>query len=69
MDRFIGNVQKYLDLDELTPTVLNDMVKSVYAHAPDKPKGYREQQIDISYNLVGILLAAMLNNLQNGGAA
>lgn len=53
IDRFIGKVQKYLDLDELTPTVLNDMVKAVYVHAPDKSKGYREQQIDISYDLCG----------------
>ena len=33
--------------------------------APDKSKGYREQQIDISYGLVGILPASLLNNLQN----
>lgn len=57
IDRFIGKVQKYLDMDELTLTVLNDMVKAVYVHAPDKSKGYREQQIDISYDLVGILPA------------
>ena len=48
IDRFIGKVRKYLDLDELTPTVLNDMVKAVYVHAPNKAKGYREQKIDIS---------------------
>ena len=69
IDRFISKVQKYLNLDELTPTVLNDMVKAVYVHAPDKSKGYREQQIDISYDLVGILPAAMLNDLQNGETA
>ena len=63
IDRFIGKVRKYLDLEELTPTVLNDMVKAVYVHAPDKSKGYREQRIDISYDLVGILPAAMLNDL------
>ena len=55
IDRFIGKVRKYLDLDELTPTILNDMVKAVYVHAPDKSKGYREQQIDISYDLVGFI--------------
>ena len=54
IDRFISKVQKYLDLDKLTPSVLNDMVKAVYVHAPDKSKGHREQQIDISYDLVGI---------------
>ena len=65
IDRFISKVRKYLDLDELTPAVLNDMVKAVYVHAPDKSKGHREQQIDISYDLVGILPASLLNDLQN----
>ena len=36
IDRFIGKVRKYLNLDELTPAILNDMVKAVYVHAPDK---------------------------------
>lgn len=43
IDRFICKVRKYLDLDELTPAVLNDMVKAVYVHAPDKSIGKREQ--------------------------
>ena len=63
IDRFISKVRKYLNLDELTPAVLNDMVKAVYVHAPDKSKGYREQQIDISYDLVGILPASLLADL------
>ena len=69
IDKFIGKVRKYLDLDELTPTVLNDMVKAVYVHAPDKSSGHREQQIDISYDLVGILPASLLGNLSNGETA
>ena len=69
IDRFIGKVRKYLNLDELTPAILNDMVKAVYVHAPDKSKGYREQRIDISYDLVGILPASLLNDLQNGETA
>ena len=69
IDRFIGKVRKYIDLDELTPAILNDMVKAVYAHAPDKSSGHREQQIDISYDLVGILPASLLTDLQNGETA
>ncbi len=69
IDRFIGKVRKYLDLDELTPAVLNDMVKAVYVHAPDKSSGRRVQKVDISYDLVGILPASMLNDLQNGETA
>lgn len=69
IDRFICKVRKYLDLDELTPAVLNDMVKEVYVHTPDKSNGHREQQIDISYDLVGILPASLLGNLSNGETA
>ena len=69
IDRFISKVRKYLDLDELTPSVLNDMVKAVHVHAPDKSKGHREQQIDISYDLVGILPTSLLNDRQNGETA
>ena len=69
IDRFIGKVKKYLDLDELTPAVLHDMVKAVYVHTPDKLSGRREQQIDISYDLVGILPASLLYDLQNGETA
>ena len=50
-------------------TELDILIKKLYetyVHAPDKSKGYREQQIDISYDLVGILPAALLNDLQNG---
>ena len=65
IDRFISKVRKYLDLDELTPAVLNDMVKAVYVHAPDKSKGHRKQQIDISYDLVEMLPASLLNDLHN----
>ena len=69
IDRFILKVRKYLDLDKLTPAILHDMVKAVYVHAPDKSKGHREQQIDISYDLVGILPASLLDDLQNGETA
>ena len=69
IDRFICKVRKYLDLNELTPTILNDMVKAVYVHAPDKSSGHREQQIDISYDLVGILPASLLGDLSNGETA
>ena len=36
-------VRKYLDLDELTLAILNDIVKVAYVHAQDELKGYREQ--------------------------
>lgn len=62
VERFISKVHKYFDLQELTPSVLNDMVKRVYVHAPQTIDGKRTQEIDIVYDLVGILPQSLLNN-------
>ena len=48
-----------LDLQELTPAILNDMIKRVYVHAPQMIDGKRTQEIDICYDLVGILPKAL----------
>lgn len=69
IDRFISKVRKYLDLDELTPAILNDMVKAAYVHVPDKSNGHREQQIDISYDFMGIHPASLRGDLSNGETA
>ena len=61
LEKFISKIHKYLDLQELTPIVLNDMVKRVYVHAPQTVEGKRTQQIDICYDLVGILPMSLLN--------
>ena len=62
VERFISKVHKYFDLQELTPSVLNDMVKRVYVYAPQTIDGKRTQEIDIVYDLVGILPQSLLNN-------
>ena len=53
-------------MQELTPSVLNDMVKRVYVHAPQVIDGKRTQEIDIVYYLVGILPSSLFNNEKNG---
>ena len=63
VDRFIRTVKKYLYLTELTPAILNNLVKAVYVHAPDKSGGHRVQDVDISYNYIAILPASLLNDL------
>ena len=65
-------MEREINLQEISDGKLygiNDMVKAVHVHTPDKSKGHREQQIDISYDLVGILPASLLNDLQNGETA
>ena len=60
LERFIAKVHKYFDLQELTPAVLNDMVKRVEVHEAKKIDGQRTQEIDIYYNLVGYLPLSLL---------
>lgn len=60
-ERFIANVNKYFDLQELTPSILNDLVKRVYVHAPDYIDGQRTQEVEIYYDMVGFLLLSLLN--------
>lgn len=69
VDRFIRHVKKYLYLDKLPPTILNDMVNAIYIHAPDKSSGHRVQEIEISYNYIGILPASLLQSVQNAKTA
>ena len=69
VDRFIRQAKKYLYLEKLTPTILNDMVNAVYVHAPDKSSGHRVQDVTISYNYIGILPANLLYDIQNGETA
>lgn len=69
LDRFIGKVQRYLNLQKFTPTVLNDMRKAVYVPVPDKSSGYRVQDIDVPCGFTGIRPYSLLNRLQNGETA
>ena len=69
VDRFIRQAKKYLYLEKLTSTILNDMVNAVYVHAPDKSSGHRVQDVTISYNYIGILPANLLYDVINGKAA
>ena len=69
VERFIRQAKKYLYLEKLTPTILNDMVNAVYVHAPDKSSGHRVQDVTISYNYIGILPANLLYDVMNGKAA
>ena len=69
VDIFIRLAKKHLYLEKLAPEVLNDMVKAVYVHAPDKSIGHRVQDVDISYNHIGILPTNLLYDIMNGKAA
>ncbi|MCD8390559.1 MAG: DUF4368 domain-containing protein, partial [Firmicutes bacterium] len=46
-------VRKYVGITELTPTIVNEFVKKIIVHAPDKTSGHRVQKIQIIFNFIG----------------
>lgn len=61
IDSFIEKMKKCRGLQNLTPSLLNRLVKNVYVHAPDKSSGHRTQAIDVCFEHVGILPASLLD--------
>ena len=54
-DSFAAVIRKYVGIRELTPTIVNEFVKKIIVHAPDKSSGHRRQKIDIVWNFIGEL--------------
>ncbi|MFQ8694762.1 MAG: DUF4368 domain-containing protein [Alitiscatomonas sp.] len=46
-------IRKYVGITELTPTIVNEFVKKIIVHAPEKIDGKRFQKVDIVFNFVG----------------
>ena len=49
-DSFAAIVRKYVGIRELTPTIVNEFVKKIIVHAPDKSSGHRRQKIELVWN-------------------
>ena len=52
-DSFAAIIRKYVGIRELTPTIVNEFVKKIVVHAPEKIDGKRSQKVDIVFNFVG----------------
>lgn len=50
---FLKLVKSYTDPNELTPSILHELVEKIIVHAPDKSTGHRTQQIDFYCRFVG----------------
>lgn len=50
---FVAIVRKYVGIRELTPTIVNEFVKKIVVHAPDKSSGHRRQKIELVWNFIG----------------
>ena len=52
LDAFIALTKKYVDVTELTQTIVNEYIKKIIIHAPDKSGGKRRQKVEIFFNFV-----------------
>ena len=52
-DSFASIIRKYVGISELTPTIVNEFIKKIVVHAPEKIDGKRFQKVDIVFNFVG----------------
>ena len=47
--------EKYVDIEEIDPCMLRELIKAIYVEAPDKSSGKRRQKVHIEYDLVGYI--------------
>ncbi len=52
VDQFLALLEKYVDIPELTPTIVNEFIKQVIVYAPDKSSGKRTQKVKIVFNFL-----------------
>ena len=53
LDAFIALTKKYVDVTELTQTIVNEYIKKIIIHAPDKSGGKRRQKVEIFFRCAG----------------
>ena len=52
-DNFAAIIRKYVGITKLTPTIVNEFVKKIIVHAPDKSSGRQRQRIQLVWNFIG----------------
>ena len=52
VDQFLVLLEKYVDILELTPTIVNEFIKQIIVYAPDKSSGKRTQKVKIVFNFL-----------------
>ena len=51
-DRFAALVEKYVDIPELTPAIVNEFIKKIVVYAPEKQGSRRIQKVRIIFNFL-----------------
>ena len=52
VDQFLALMEKYVDIPELTTTIVNEFIKQIIVYAPDKSNGKRTQKVKIVFNFL-----------------
>jgi hypothetical protein len=52
-DKFIDIVRKYTQFEELTPAMLLEFVDKIVVYEAERPRGQRNQRVDIYLNFIG----------------
>ena len=52
VDQFLALLEKYVDIPELTQTIVNEFIKQIIVYAPDKSSGKRTQKVKIVFNFL-----------------
>ena len=52
-NRFMELIAKYIGIEELTPTIVNECVQKIIVHEADNSTGKRVQQIETVFNFIG----------------
>ena len=52
LDQFLALVKKYVEIPELTTTIVNELIKKIIVYTPDKSSGKRTQRIKIIFNFL-----------------
>ena len=55
IEKFVQKAQQYVDITELDPYALRELVQGIYVEAPDKSSGKRVQHIHIKYDGIGFI--------------
>ena len=55
IEQFIRTADKYVDIEEIDPCMLRELIKAIYVEAPDKSSGKRSQKIHIEYDGIGFI--------------
>ena len=49
VDQFLALLEKYVDIPDLTQTIVNEFIKQIFVYAPDKSSGKRTQKDGVTH--------------------